>query len=62
MEENKNMIFDDEARQEYYSDELKSGEYFLQNGEIKQKNVMSKEGLDELQKGKFPENAVTVLG
>ena len=56
------IIFDDEARRKFYGAELESGEHFLYNGKICHSNVMSKEGLDQLQNAEFPENAVTVLG
>ena len=56
------MIFDNEARRKFDAAELESGEHFLYNGKICHSNIMSKEGLNELNNAEFPENAVTVLG
>ena len=62
MEENKKMIFDDKAREEFYSAELESGEFFLEGGRICHSNMLSKGGIKKLRNATFPENAVTVLG
>ena len=61
-EEKEKMIFDDEARKDFYKELLEAGVFFLQNGDIFSSNLQSKEELKMLQNATFPENAVTVEG